>query len=80
MDHLNIEKAHIHGYSMGRMLTAQLLASHPDRFITAGFGGSGIRESDPEWIDKVPPDKKNTDPSERRHCARSGYPLQRIGA
>jgi len=64
MDHLNIKKAHIHGYSMGGMLTAQLLASHPDRFITAGFGGSGIRESDPEWVDKVPPDKTNVDPSE----------------
>ena len=64
MDHLNIEKAHIHGYSMGGMITAQLLASHADRFITAGFGGSGIRESDPMWIEKVPPDKKNTDPSE----------------
>jgi pimeloyl-ACP methyl ester carboxylesterase len=48
MDHLGIQRAHIHGYSMGGGITGQLLASHPERFITAGFGGSGIRETDPE--------------------------------
>ena len=48
MDHLGIEQAHIHGYSMGGGITGQLLASNPERFITAGFGGSGIRETDPE--------------------------------
>ena len=47
MDHLKIAKAHIHGYSMGGALTGQLLAIIPARFITAGFGGSGLAESDP---------------------------------
>ena len=47
MDHLKIAKAHIHGYSMGGALTGQLLAMIPDRFITAGFGGSGLAEIDP---------------------------------
>lgn len=47
MDHLRIDRAHIHGYSMGGGLTAQLLAMIPQRFITAGFGGSGIQETDP---------------------------------
>jgi pimeloyl-ACP methyl ester carboxylesterase len=47
MDHLKIEKAHIHGYSMGGALTGQLLAMIPGRFITAGFGGSGLQETDP---------------------------------
>jgi pimeloyl-ACP methyl ester carboxylesterase len=47
MDHLKIQKAHIHGYSMGGGITAQLLGLIPDRMITAGFGGSGIQESDP---------------------------------
>ena len=61
MDLLKIEKAHIHGFSMGGMITGQLLASHPERFITASFGGSGIREADPEWIKKVPPDNENVD-------------------
>ena len=64
MDHLKIKRAHFHGYSMGGSITASLLASHPDRFITAAFGGSGIREHDPEWIAKVPPDKEGTDPQE----------------
>lgn len=48
MDHLGIERAHIHGYSMGGGITATLLSLIPERFITAGFGGSGIRETDPE--------------------------------
>lgn len=46
MNHLKIEKAHIHGYSMGGGITGQLLGMIPDRFITAGFGGSGIYEAD----------------------------------
>lgn len=46
MDHLGIEKAHIHGYSMGGGITGRLLGSHPERFITAAFGGSGIYEED----------------------------------
>ncbi len=66
MDHLKIKKAHIHGYSMGGMITGRLLAAHPDRFITAGFGGSGIRESDPDWIEKVPEDIKGVDPEEAK--------------
>ncbi|MBI3210677.1 MAG: alpha/beta hydrolase [Candidatus Solibacter usitatus] len=64
MDHLKIAKAHIHGYSMGGSITARLLATHPGRFLTASFGGSGIRESDPEWIRKVPADKTGRDPQE----------------
>lgn len=48
MQHLGIEKAHIHGYSMGGGITGSLLGSNPELFITASFGGSGIRETDPE--------------------------------
>ncbi len=64
MDHLSFQKAHIHGYSMGGSITAQLLAHHPDRFLTAAFGGSGIREVDPEWVAKVPKDQPGPDPLE----------------
>src|SRR4030095_7834255 len=64
MDHLKIKKAHIHGYSMGGGITAQLLALIPDRFITAAFGGSGVGEVDPEMRAKVPPDKQGRDPQE----------------
>ena len=45
MDHLKIDRAHIHGYSMGGGLVGQLLAMIPNRFITAGFGGSGMTET-----------------------------------
>jgi pimeloyl-ACP methyl ester carboxylesterase len=64
MDHLKIERAHVHGYSMGGMITARLLAHHPERFITASFGGSGVRETDPTWVAKAPKDKKGADPKE----------------
>ena len=45
MDHLKIDRAHIHGYSMGGGIVGQLLALIPNRFITAGFGGSGMSET-----------------------------------
>ncbi|MEE9281923.1 MAG: alpha/beta fold hydrolase [Myxococcota bacterium] len=64
MDHLGIERAHVHGYSMGGGITASLLAHQPERMITASFGGSGIRETDPRWVDKVPADKEGRDPQE----------------
>jgi pimeloyl-ACP methyl ester carboxylesterase len=46
LDALGVEKAHFHGYSMGGGIVAHLLARHPGRFITASFGGSGVREED----------------------------------
>jgi pimeloyl-ACP methyl ester carboxylesterase len=64
MDHLKIEKAHIGGYSMGGGITGQLLATHPERFVTAVFGGSGVPEVDQEWKDKVPADAPGPDPKE----------------
>jgi pimeloyl-ACP methyl ester carboxylesterase len=64
MDHLKIQKAHFHGYSMGGAIVGQLMAKIPERFITAGFGGSGIPETDPEWRAKVPADKEGRDPQE----------------
>jgi pimeloyl-ACP methyl ester carboxylesterase len=46
LDHLGVGKAHFHGYSMGGGIVAHLMARHPGRFITASFGGSGVREED----------------------------------
>lgn len=45
MDHLKIQRAHIHGYSMGGGIVGSLLGMIPGRFITAGFGGSGMNET-----------------------------------
>ncbi len=39
LDHLGIQKVHMIGYSMGARLTAQLLTTHSERFITATLGG-----------------------------------------
>jgi pimeloyl-ACP methyl ester carboxylesterase len=64
MDHLKIDKAHVHGYSMGGMITAQLLATCPERFVTAAFGGSGVPEVDAKWKKTVPTDKPGPDPQE----------------
>jgi pimeloyl-ACP methyl ester carboxylesterase len=64
MDHLGIQRAHIHGYSMGGGITGRLMALVPDRMITAGFGGSGVRETDETWIAMVPPDVEGVDPNE----------------
>jgi pimeloyl-ACP methyl ester carboxylesterase len=41
MDHLNIKKAHVVGYSLGGMITVKLLTLHPDRFLSATVGGMG---------------------------------------
>jgi pimeloyl-ACP methyl ester carboxylesterase len=56
-----IEKAHIGGYSMGGGVTLGILATNPEKFISANFGGSGIGEVG-EWRDKIPPDKEGQDP------------------
>ena len=64
LDHLGIKRAHVHGYSMGGTIIADLLARHPERFITASFGGSGIDEVDAEWVAKVRKDKQGPDPQQ----------------
>jgi pimeloyl-ACP methyl ester carboxylesterase len=45
LDHLNIRKAHIVGYSMGGMVALKLIAEHPERVISGTLGGAGwLRE------------------------------------
>ena len=47
MDHLQIKRAHIIGYSMGGFIVVKMLVEHPDRFSTAAIGGSkGLKEED----------------------------------
>ena len=40
LDHAKVKKAHVVGYSMGAMAAGKLLASHPDRLLSATFGGA----------------------------------------
>ena len=57
MDAMKIQRAHIGGFSMGGSITSQLMARAPERFITAHFGGSGVREDEnSEFAKQVPPD------------------------
>lgn len=60
---MGIERAHIGGYSMGGGITLQILATSPEKFITAHFGGSGIPET-PELAATIPTDKEGPAPDE----------------
>src|SRR4029450_2416367 len=44
LDHLNIARAHIVGHSMGAGITAKLLTTNPDRFLTATLSGAAGRQ------------------------------------
>lgn len=41
MNHLDVERAHVVGYSMGGFVTLKLLEAHPERLITAAPCGAG---------------------------------------
>lgn len=68
MDAQKIGKAHIAGYSMGGGVTLSLLVDHADRFITAGFHGSGVGET-AAWRDRAPADKEGADPQAKEATA-----------
>jgi len=63
LDQQEIPKAHIGGYSMGGGVTLRLLATCPERFITAHFGGSGIPET-PDVEGQIPKDAEGDGPEE----------------
>ncbi len=48
LDEMKIEKAHVVGYSMGGFITNKLIATHPERLITATLGGAGWAQADDE--------------------------------
>jgi pimeloyl-ACP methyl ester carboxylesterase len=52
MDHLGIARAHIVGYSMGGAVTGKFVVLHPDRVISAVFGGSAPRVNWPAQAEK----------------------------
>jgi pimeloyl-ACP methyl ester carboxylesterase len=41
LDHLEIKKAHIVGYSMGGVIAANFIAKHPDRVLSGALCGMG---------------------------------------
>jgi pimeloyl-ACP methyl ester carboxylesterase len=41
LDHLQIDKVHVIGYSLGGFITLKLAAAHPERLITASVLGAG---------------------------------------
>ena len=55
LDYLEIDKAHIGGYSMGGATTGGLLNVIPERFITASIMGIGIKETE-QWTGNTPTD------------------------
>ncbi|MGH6987198.1 MAG: alpha/beta fold hydrolase [Caulobacteraceae bacterium] len=65
LEHLGVEKAHFHGYSMGGAILAHLMARHPERIFSASFGGSGVREEDEALASKAAErDPKGQDPEQ----------------
>jgi pimeloyl-ACP methyl ester carboxylesterase len=48
LDHLNLPRAHVVGYSLGAHVAAQFVTLHPERCITATLGGSPGRR---HWSD-----------------------------
>jgi pimeloyl-ACP methyl ester carboxylesterase len=40
LDHLEVKRAHVVGYSMGASIVTKLLVDHPDRLLTATLGGN----------------------------------------
>ena len=41
LDHLNVRKAHVVGYSMGGIVALKFTAEHPDRVLSGILGGMG---------------------------------------
>jgi pimeloyl-ACP methyl ester carboxylesterase len=85
MDAMGIKKAHIGGFSMGGSITSQLMARAPERFFTAHFGGSGVREVEgSEFAKMVPPEPQGTAPLDAKarelYNARAAAEAAKAGA
>jgi pimeloyl-ACP methyl ester carboxylesterase len=46
LDHLQVQRVHVVGYSLGAVITLNLLVRHPDRVESAVMGGGGWRTPD----------------------------------
>lgn len=71
LDHLNIKRAHIVGYSMGGMIAMKFMARHQDRVLSGIIGGMGwLREGSglQNFWERIPERQGGRIPSA---CARS---------
>ncbi len=50
MDHLEIDRSHVVGYSLGGIVTQNLAVHHPDRFISATTIASGWERADTSLV------------------------------
>jgi len=53
LNYLEIERAHVVGYSLGGIIVAKLLTTHPERFLSAVLGGAAYRRSQGEEADRA---------------------------
>jgi pimeloyl-ACP methyl ester carboxylesterase len=65
MDAVGIERGHLMGYSMGGLVTLNLLARRPERFISAVVGGIGLPRpsTDPQHREKLAAALEAADPA-----------------
>ncbi len=65
LDHLEIERAHVVGYSMGGMIALRMLADHPERVRSAVIAGMGWTRLDDETRERYrsSPDRDGADPA-----------------
>lgn len=52
LDHLGISRAHVVGYSLGGIIVAKLLTTHPERFRSAVLGAAAYRRAQSERSDR----------------------------
>ncbi|MBP7869586.1 MAG: Non-heme chloroperoxidase [Candidatus Hydrogenedentes bacterium ADurb.Bin101] len=62
MDHLEIRRAHVAGYSLGGFLALKAVSLHPDRFISASICAAGWKDpNDPSPLPNPYKPPENTD-------------------
>jgi pimeloyl-ACP methyl ester carboxylesterase len=76
LDHERVATAHVHGFSLGGWILAQLLTRHPERLATAAFVGHGVLELDPELLAMVPADYPGIDTSDPRAREAARAPIE----
>jgi pimeloyl-ACP methyl ester carboxylesterase len=72
LDHLKLEKAHIVGYSMGGVITANFLVKHPERVLSGTLGGMGwLKKGGLGELGFAQIGKKDAAPNAQAVCGRS---------